>query len=72
MATLKLDQADLDSECWEKVSIYLQSALAETREANDNVLTEQETAVNRGKIAHCKDMLRVGKVSTPKILPASV
>lgn len=72
MATLKLDQADLDSECWKKVSEFLVSALAESREANDNELTEQETSRTRGKISLLKDMLRTEKVSTSKILPASV
>lgn len=52
-----LNKQDLDSPAWKKIEEYLKLHLNINRRVNDNKLTMEDTAVIRGRIDMCKQII---------------
>lgn len=55
----RLTPTEKSSGCWVRLSAHLTDMLAELREQNDQLLTEQQTGALRGRIAQLKAVISI-------------
>lgn len=66
--TFRLSQSDLINPLWLRINEYLEGRLAAVRAENDSdLLTEMQTATNRGAIKFLKQFIALGKIPPPTI-----
>jgi hypothetical protein len=67
---INFNDADRNSSTWNKIRRHYEARLETMRRKNDGVLTPEETARLRGRIAEIKNLLAIGDPASDKVLKA--